>query len=147
MSKCLILDDDEMCVPFAKSPIDDYRGSGKSLEVWNWCNYEEEACKWNCVGSTYNKGMCRCVPREKWISQRIDVLRKLLSSEHGYIVSFGKHKGSTFKNVLYDNKEYCDWFRKNATDKKHPLIEYIDKSYELKEQLDDYYRIHNPRHD
>ena len=85
MPQCMILDDDEMCVPFAKSPIDAYRGTGVKY-------IQSNKCKYLCMGHHMTASCC-CDDRLIKNCLRLDELREMMKEyDDKTIVGFGKYK-------------------------------------------------------
>jgi hypothetical protein len=86
----------------------------------------------NCCIKRYtpNEAIKRCLlcnTPKKHMKGGICTMCKIPSSFDDYVVSFGKHKGNTFKNVLIEQFNYCSWILSNNffKDKNTPLYRYL----------------------
>jgi hypothetical protein len=146
MSKCLIVDEDELCVPFAKSPIDEYRGTGKKLVRTEFV--QSTNCKYRCMG-WHMTGSCCCEDRYGKLMIRLNEVREILKNYDGnQSVTFGKYKGNRWCIMLIcrESKSWCQWYIKNCTN-KGDFYEYLVLLKEEEELMDSLTRINNPNYD
>jgi len=133
MSKCLILDDDELCVPIAPGPIDAYRGRCKEVEY-----VRSSVCKYGCI-SNQNGNSCSCADR---VSKSYIILNELREEMNKYDedtrVSFGKYKGYRWRGMFSDRevKSWSVWYLKNANKKEDEFYKYLTL-------LNQYYSLEN----
>jgi hypothetical protein len=158
MSKCLIVDDDELlnvtvneerCVPFAESPIDEYRGRQrvryiKSEKVFVSSNI----CRWRCIPSQLNSD-CKCESQYNHYRILLELAQEKIALYDGrQTVGFGRFKDYQWCNMLIntESKSWCDWYIKNCSN-KGDFYKYITLSKEEKKLKDDIRYITNPNYD
>lgn len=145
MPGCLILDDDELHVPFAKSPIDEYRGTGKKVIRNTYIQSLE--CAFKCIPHQIGKGnTCDCNDREKHLSQKMaDIKEQLTKYDDRQQVSFGKYKGYRWCN-MFGGKEslsWVKWYIKNCSNQSD-FYEYLVLHNEYIEIESQWRSVKNP---
>lgn len=153
MPVCLIRDDDELNVPFVKSPIDEYRGTGKLVKklVKNVERVQSPSCVHRCMGHQMT-GSCSCDSRLVQLRQQIDEIDEIMKDyDKDTLVGFGKYKTSKWY-MMYDDgyirgvKSWSDWYLKNCTN-KGKFYEYLILLKQRMEICDDIRYIRNPNFD
>ncbi len=158
MSKCLIVDDDdelnvsvaeERCVPFAKSPIDEYRGRQriryiKSEKVFMSSN----VCRWKCIDSQISMS-CKCECKYDHYRILLEMAQEKIALYDGnQRVGFGRFKDYKWCDMMLykESKSWCDWYIKNCKNNGE-FYKYIILLKEITDLKDDIRYITNPTYD
>jgi hypothetical protein len=148
MPGCLILDDDELQVPFVKSPIDEYRGTGKKVVRASYIKSSE--CKFRCIPHQIGKGnTCMCNDKHDKLTKRLAEVRLLMDAYNGnQYVNFGKFATCKWQNMCRDKDRlsWTEWYLKNST-KRDLFYEYLVLLSEEDELLKSIRDIENPYYD
>ena len=152
MSKCLIVDDDEMCVPFAKSPIDEYRGTGKKMYYKTVISKKvfisSNICRWRCIPSQLSND-CQCESKYSHYSILLEIAEEKIAVYDGnQRVGFGKFKDYKWNIMMLnrESKSWCDWYIKNCSN-KGDFYKYLVLAKEISVLKDDIRYITNPNYD
>jgi uncharacterized protein (DUF3820 family) len=81
--------------------------------------------------------------KKKIIQQALKHYMSQLSKMSNYEISFGKHKGTTFKDLWFQDERYCLWYYKQNqdNDKKTWFFKYIKAMKDLRECRDLEYKF------
>jgi hypothetical protein len=156
MSVCLIRDDDELCVPIAPSPIDAYRGTGKTyMKVIGLKKRTEivrsSECAYRCMSHQLGGG-CNCDESVKMNRDFIDEIdEEMKAFDKNTLVGFGKYKNSKWYTMYDDGyergvKSWSDWYLKNCTN-KGKFYQYLRLLKERSELCDEIRYTQNPNFD
>ena len=101
-------DEDEKQIPFAKSPIDEYRGTGKKVNT----------CRWRCIESQL--GGCNCEEKYAVKSNLLQIVQdKLKAFDDQQKVGFGKYRGYKWWDMMQSREttSWSEWYINNCNNK------------------------------